>query len=298
MLLQALELDPEYVPAWNELSITRFRLAQDETYSWEEGLRLSNVALERALAIDPDDALANANRAWNLVEWEAELEIAAELYLSALRNDPGNAEVLFLAGKFARWIGRHDDALTLYNRAILLDPLCFNCLYHLSKIYMETGRLEEAEIARRKWMESVPGPGGEYHYGLMFLLKEDPEAALGVFDGLPDEFPSRDAGRAMALRDLGRQAEANAALAQLIANADEDSYQMVAQVYAWTGEIDAAFEWLERAFGPDMGYFFHTIHNPIWQNLRSDPRWKEMRKRAGFSEKRLAAIEFKVVLPE
>ena len=75
-------------------------------------------------------------------------------------------------------------------------------------------------------------------------------------------------------------------------------HQMVAQVYAWTGEIDAAFEWLERAFGPDMGYFFHTIHNPIWQNLRSDPRWKEMRKRAGFSEKRLAAIEFKVVLPE
>jgi hypothetical protein len=109
----------------------------------------------------------------------------------------------------------------------------------------------------------------------------------------------------MIMHDLGRQESSAAALdriVQQIGDQFRDQAYLVAEAYAWTGQIDAAFEWLETAYSMDeryglQGYWFHRImFLPIWRNLHDDPRWEALRTRMNMSAARLDAIEFS--LPE
>lgn len=47
------------------------------------------------------------------------------------------------------------------------------------------------------------------------------------------------------------------------------------------GELDAAFEWLERAYEErDLWLLWHT-YDPIFRELRSDPRMIDLLRRLG-----------------
>lgn len=298
LLKEALALDPDYVPALTHSSMVYFRMYQQGVYSLAEARRLGDEALIKALSIAPDDGLANAYRAWDLVEWSdvRDLDAAAAMCQKAVESEPGNAEVLMNVGKCARWIGRHDDALALIERAMSLDPLCFACIWNRAKIYTETGRLKEAEEEIRKYMGL--GSGGGYSYGKISLMLGEPAIALEVFEGEDINEVQSIAGRAMALNDLERKTESDAALAELIERWGEEKPRDVADVYAWTGDVDAAFEWLEKAYGPDLEGSFRVFFNPVYHHLHDDLRWNAMREKVGFSEERLEAIEFEVNLPD
>ena len=53
------------------------------------------------------------------------------------------------------------------------------------------------------------------------------------------------------------------------------AYQ-VAQVHAWRGERDAAFEWLEKSRQSGDAGLRYIKHDPILKNLRDDPRYAAM----------------------
>ncbi len=71
---------------------------------------------------------------------------------------------------------------------------------------------------------------------------------------------------------------------------------IVATVYAFTGDVDTAFEWLDRVASPDQLVPL-TSFWPPFANLHDDPRWPVFRERMGQSEEQLAAISFEVRLP-
>ena len=67
----------------------------------------------------------------------------------------------------------------------------------------------------------------------------------------------------------------------IAAYADTGAYQ-IAQVVAWRGEVDRAFEWLERAYeerDPGMGTVFVE---PFFRPIRNDPRWHALLKKLRF----------------
>ncbi|MEJ2522379.1 MAG: hypothetical protein P8080_05795 [Gammaproteobacteria bacterium] len=71
----------------------------------------------------------------------------------------------------------------------------------------------------------------------------------------------------------------------------------IAEIYAWTGDNDAAFDWLERALekeGPNR--FLHI--SPLYRNLHDDPRWLPLLERIGQAPAQLAAVRFDVSVPE
>jgi hypothetical protein len=55
----------------------------------------------------------------------------------------------------------------------------------------------------------------------------------------------------------------------------------IASIYAGLGENDAAFEWLDKAVEKRFGPLIYLNVNPIWDNLRSDPRFKTLGQRVG-----------------
>jgi hypothetical protein len=52
----------------------------------------------------------------------------------------------------------------------------------------------------------------------------------------------------LAYHALGRKQESDRALAELIAKYQKGAAFQIAEVYAFRGEADAAFTWLERAY--------------------------------------------------
>jgi serine/threonine-protein kinase len=66
-------------------------------------------------------------------------------------------------------------------------------------------------------------------------------------------------------------------------SADVVPYQ-IAEAYAWRGEKDKAFEWLERAYRQRDGDLKRIKADPRLTSLFSDPRYKAMLKKLNLPE--------------
>jgi tetratricopeptide (TPR) repeat protein len=206
---------------------------------------------------------------------------------------------------FARSIGRHEDSIALLERCVAADPLERNCTFQLAQSYLWGGQLEDAMKAHRR-LESLTGQKNSVYYVVLtLLLQGKPALALTELEAatFPQDHPMELAARAMIMHDLGRFKESKAAFdrfeEQFEGQFREDAY-LIAEAYAWTGQADSAFEWLEKGYARDerfglQGYWFHRImFLPIWQKLHGDPRWEELRGRMNMSSARLEAIEFSI----
>jgi hypothetical protein len=56
---------------------------------------------------------------------------------------------------------------------------------------------------------------------------------------------------------------------------------MVAQAYARLGERNVAFDWLERAYSERDDDMVFLNSDPVWDPLRSAPRFKDLVRRVG-----------------
>jgi hypothetical protein len=71
----------------------------------------------------------------------------------------------------------------------------------------------------------------------------------------------------------------------------------IAYVLAFRGEADRAFEWLEKAVEYNDGGLSQIARNPLFANLRSDPRWLPFLRKIRMAPEQLGAIKFDVKLP-
>ena len=91
-------------------------------------------------------------------------------------------------------------------------------------------------------------------------------------------------GQAMAEHTLGHAVESQRALDKLInIGAGSLGYQ-IADVYAWRGENDKAFEWLERAYRRHDGGIGYVTYDRFLANLRPDPRYPALLRKLKLSE--------------
>ena len=74
---------------------------------------------------------------------------------------------------------------------------------------------------------------------------------------------------------------ADAALADLIANAREGFAYQIAEVYAVRGEKDKAFEWLQISFDDHDAGTLGLLVDPLLRGLRDDPRYKNLLVKLG-----------------
>ncbi|NCF63932.1 MAG: hypothetical protein GWP58_13860 [Gammaproteobacteria bacterium] len=305
LLAQALAIDPNYVPALLLSIRVDYMLLRGGEISDTEQSQKANESVERVLAIDPDNGEALIHMAWEDWEGRLDLESAARGISGALRTAPGNLVLTRGAGMFARSIGRHKDSIALLERCVAADPLERNCTFQLAQSYLWGGQLEDAMKAHRR-LESLTGQKNSVYYVVLtLLLQGKPALALTELEAatFPQDHPMELAARAMIMHDLGRFKESKAAFdrfeEQFEGQFREDAY-LIAEAYAWTGQADSAFEWLEKGYSRDerfglQGYWFHRImFLPIWQKLHGDPRWEELRGRMNMSSARLEAIEFSI----
>jgi len=299
-----LALDPDFARAHAHLaaSLLFMRLFDVDPKRNDEFLSRAEASIHRALALDPDQARAIADLAWISNAYDRDLPLAVRYTERALALDPGNTQVLFAAGLMARSLGRLDTATAVYRRLIALDPATPGAYGQLGKVLAFSGSDEQASSAFRKVIELSPAFPGVRHWLSLVLLGDGRDRAKAEQSlALAAEEPGtcyRLEILAMSYHALGRAAESDAAMTELVANCEEPASYNIAYTYASRGEPDLAFAWLEKALQHNDGGMTELIIQPMFAPLHDDPRWLPFLRKFGRAPEQLAAIPFNVTLPQ
>jgi TolB-like protein/Tfp pilus assembly protein PilF len=298
LLQQALAIDPGFAAAWNALGGVYINQALINQRPINEGYTLARKATNKALAIDPDYAPAHDSLGYIARDYDGDLAAAARHFERALQLEPSNTSIIRGAAGLILVLGRLDEAIALLEFAVSRDPISAIYHLHLGGSYNSAERWDDAIASFRTAETLRPGLSNSTQYliGEALLLKGKPQAALEAMQ-LADSIYGR-IGLPMAYHALGKKGEADAALARLIKQDEQASAYNIAYVLAYRGEADRAFEWLVKAVEYKDPGLSQIVYQPLFANIRDDPRWLPFLESIRRSPEQLAAIEFKVTLPK
>ena len=270
---QATKLEPGYAPAWVGLGESRTGQATADYVPKEEGYRKAREAVARALELDANSGQAHAAMGRIIMFHDFDWVGADASYRRALELEPGNATVIQSAGTLARALGRLDESIALYRRAIEIDPLSSSSYNSAGIALYYAGLQEDAAVALKKALELAPERRVSHcMLSQVFLAQSRPQEALAEAEKEPDtQFLL--CARVLAYHALGRKKESDANLQELIAKLQSDAPYQIAQVFAFRGEKDRAFEWLERAYKERDSALTEVKGDPLLRNLEGDPRY-------------------------
>jgi serine/threonine-protein kinase len=271
MLRKAIALDPNYADAYSE-----YAGVEGVVGEWlrdKAQLERAQTMATRAVALAPDRANGYAARGFvrlRIWDWAG----AQADYDKALAIDPDHAGALWGYAFLMGSLGRLPEAISAARKAIELDPLSSG--WGLLEYYLTcNGDYVGAEKAMHRALEISPDRPG--NSGWLLLVEGKSSEALSMFRK-DDSERDRLMGSAMAEYSLGNVIESQQALDELIAKYAYSPWA-IAQVYAWRGEKDKAFEWLDRAYEQHDPTLKDIKANPALTSLRSDPRYKALLKK-------------------
>lgn len=288
---QALAIDPGYASAWVGLSHVYEDQVSFGQLELEQGVALIQEALGTALRIDPDFAAAHRGLGFSAYAWRNDLQAAARHYEKAieLSSDPTDAAIMLFA------LGRIEEAIPYYERIVVDNPLSVSAHYNLGLMYLFTGDPERA-LAKLDTVQILsPQRYGTHAFRcLAYLLMGEIELAREAIEQEPSE-SDQASGRALIFHELGQDAQFEQEVSRLIELSGEEYGSEVALVYAWAGDLDRAFYWLEKERDSGAGSGWTQILGyPQTKNLTADPRWLPFLRSVGAAPEQLAAIEFNV----
>jgi len=277
---QALVLAPNYAPAWAWLAFCHVRRVGQGLDTTGAGFTKATTAASRAIAIDPQlpepyMMLAIAHMQYDL-DWKA----AADELAKIVALDPNNALAQQSLGHLSVATGRMSDALTHFRRAVDGDPINLLHSKYLGRALHYSGHpAESASVLRHAIELNAQFPGLHYELGRALLRLGDPQAARAAFEAEADR-SWRGFGLPLGYLVTHHDQEARAALAALVAQSTGSEFQ-VAETYAFFGETDKSFEWLQRSRSLHDPGIIWTRRDPLLASIVGDPRYRAFLQQVG-----------------
>jgi adenylate cyclase len=287
---RAVELDPNFALAWAGLANTHTWFSAFSTSvgrtGFEQHLAAAREAVARALAIEPNLVEALFARSNIALNFDFDVKASAEDLKKALALAPSNPDVLIVAGNLEATRGDVNRSIEFYKQAVALDPVNGLARSFLAFNLVTAKRFVEARAEYPKVVELNPeAPWAHAGVGLSYLLEGKFEEAVTASQGDSGEW-ARLLVIACARWSQKRVAESDAALAQL-KNLGDTAACQVGEVYAYRGENDQAFEWLERARQQRDPGLAVLRTDPLIANIRSDARWNTFLHKVGLADDQL-----------
>jgi Flp pilus assembly protein TadD len=284
-MLQAVAIDPGYAPAWSSLASMQVGMAE---WTFEKDpapiYASAGASARRALSLDPDNARALRMLGYIEILGEWDTVSAARWFGKALIAAPGDSATLdaiaYLYSRLrpARTAGFIEDTEDR-------DPLDAGAL--LNRVF---GSLYDGDLdAARQFLDEATQLEPDAirvraAEALIAYLDGDFESALRL---ATDSTPPM---RACALYRLGRTGEADRELNELV-NAGPSTAYHVAAVHACRGDVDAAFESLNRAWEYRDQALLTIRGNWYMSTLHEDPRWPLLLETIGVSDKHAEQVD-------
>lgn len=297
---RALEIDENYGEAL-AIHSRALLLFGEEGVPYEQTVERVRRTYTRALAIDPNNANALYGLGAMVLVFDNDIETSARLLKRAHEADPTNAEVLSQSVRLLTFYGRADLGARIGEYLIERDPLCMRCYTELAETYLVLGDPISARRVLGDALALEPGYSfAQVELGRTYLLTGEPEIAL---ETMPELGPGPEGflpGYLEVLHDLGRQEEFEALLPTFIEIHEEEYERIIAQMYAWIGEKDEAFSWLDRQIQHDRDTsFFIRLHltRPWYRKLHDDPRWQALLEQYDMTDETLESLDLDIRLP-
>jgi serine/threonine protein kinase/tetratricopeptide (TPR) repeat protein len=288
---QAIDKDPNYALAYLGLAEYYDAVGDYVPVSYSETVPEAKSNAKKALAID--DTLAEAHAVlgiasdsdWDWATAEHEFERALELNSS-------NSRTHVLYGFHLEWLGKREQALTHYQRAVELEPLNMNALDNLADEYFHSKQYDKAVEQTKKNLEIDP------NYAKAYDTLSSAYFLQGKYDLWIEEWErqarlSNDLD-ALALVEAAKREYPKSgyrgALKRVVALEEEQAKRIyidpavIAAHHALLDEKDLAFFWLEKAFAEKSGFLLNIKSHPYFDSLRSDPRYRDLLKRMGLPQ--------------
>lgn len=284
---QTIALDPNYALAYVGLAEAYLPMALTSGVPSWEVLPKAKAAAQKAVEID--ESLAEAHAVLGLVifwydwDWQA----AERQFTRALEINPNSSEARFGYAHLLSNTLQHERAMTEIKRAIELDPLSLRNNAVEGQILFFAGRHDEALDRLRKTIDLEPN----FWLAQLFISRvytekgmyaESVEAAQKAGDITGNS--QSVAFRAYALARSGDPGQARALLDELL-KLSETAYVPpfnIAVVYNGLGETKKTLDYLEKGLAEKDGRMVFLAVEPMWADLRSEPRFIELMKQMNF----------------
>jgi tetratricopeptide (TPR) repeat protein len=288
----AAALDPNFAlahagiaDAYNEMGLW-VTLPPAETYP------KARAAAEKALSLDEDLAEAHTALAIEQFYYEWDFAGAEKSFKRAIELNPDYplARQSYAILLYESDPGRFEQALEELNATRELDPLSQSAGFWRGAFYYFSGDLENA-AAELKELQNVD-PNYTLGIGLLGAVYRE----KGMSDDYVDHWL-----RASSLEGGDLSEHEIASLSKTYASHGLKSYEIayaellqqrlsrkyvspvfIAMHYAVADEKEKALLWLDKAFAERSSWLVELRVDPVWKNLRSDPRFEALVQRVGF----------------
>lgn len=242
---RAIELDRDLADVWAGYAGVRYYLSFD--------MAAAEMAVERALALEPANLRALVHYSWQLGE-----------------------------------AGRFEESLELAQKAITLDPLSPAVRSTAAQAYYLNGDFTNAMVEYRKMLALAPADPS-LHFYLAWTMEQtgDYAGSIALHERaivLSDRAALFVSGLGYAYGLAGRTGEAELILDELVEREAEGLAEPfhVAMVNIGLGNNEQAIDWLEKAFDARNSHMLYIKQGAQFDPLRADPRFISLIERMGW----------------
>jgi len=287
----AITKDPSYALAHAGLADCYLLLGYYAYLEPNEAFPKAKEEAQKALSIDNTIAEAHTSLGYISTIYEWDWEHAESEFKLAIKLNPNYATAHHWYSVFLFGMGRFDESIVEIKRAQELDPrsnminTTVGWPYYFSRRYDQA--IEEFQNAL------LIDEGFWYaHWSLVatYLQKEMYEEALAEHQKAKDLYkgwqPLVESRIGTIYARMGRREEAQQVLNNLLERLKQQYVPPVlfAILYFNLEENDQGFFWLERAHKGRDPYLIWLRIDPIYDSVRSDPRFTDMLKRMGLDK--------------
>jgi TolB-like protein/DNA-binding winged helix-turn-helix (wHTH) protein/Tfp pilus assembly protein PilF len=286
---QAILRDPQYAQAYAGLAATYDVLGTYEVLPPDKIFPLVKQAADRALQIDGTLAEAYAARALALSTYERNWVAAEQDFQRAIKLNPNYATAHHWYAEQLIGLGQAGRAIAELKRARELDPLSLPINSTLGRVYYDARRYEEAIEQCTKTLELDPHFSmAHWCLGQCYLAGRRYREAIDELElaNTLGTTPLIISDLGCAYAASGHVAKAKAIL-QTLEQKTHSSYvspYLIAVIHCALGEKGKAFGWLERAYDERDSRLSYLLVDSRMDPLRSDPRFQDLLRRAGFPQ--------------
>lgn len=287
---QAIERDPTYALAYAGLADSFNIFAFYNYMSPLDACPRAKAAASRAVELDPNLAEAHTALAWATTFFDWNWPEAEKMFHRALELNPEYATAHHYYGLYLLAMNRLEEGLTHMQLAIEYDPLSLIICTSVGAAHYFKRDHQESIIRHHKALDLDP------NFPLAHAYLAGPLVCLGRYDDAIIECRKAGAlsgGSNYAAAFLGYtygisgQEEKAAELLKMLLDLSEKGYvsaHLISLIYIGLDDKDNAFKWLNMACDERDNWLVWLKIHPVFDSLRSDPRFNDLLERVGLND--------------